>query len=562
MLTDEAREALEVARREYEQKVADVLSRYGEALDTPYTTSGIPLKATYNPDDVAGLDYLRDLGFPGEYPYTRGVAPLGYRTRRWTVRQVMGVGTAEETNQRLKYLIEQGQTGVSLTGMGYAPFDSSDPRAEGLVGGGGVWIDTLDDMETVLDGIDIGRISINQTGNSIPAFCMLIAVAKKRGLPLSELRGTIQNYVLPWGDGPDLRGNHYVDIIQYCTRHLPRWNHSSISVRNTRETGISAAQEMAFGVFQGVYTINALLARGESVDSFAPRISFFLNAENEFLEEVAKFRAMRRMWARLLKQRFGAKDPRSWQLRFHVQTSGVSLTAQQPLTNLVRATVHALAAVMGGAQSMSVNAFDEALATPTAFSQTLSLRTQQIIAFESGVTSVVDPLGGAYSIESLTNELEHRANEILAKLDDMEGPEAFEYISRESHEAAYRRQKAIDAGEQVVVGVNRFQADEDQDLPAGQHEVLEVDPAWRTKQVGRLEKVKASRDPVAVDAAKRRLVEAYLARENILDPTLEAVESYMSVGEMVQTLSAVGDSVELRRRGGFILRLYGTGAGG
>ena len=562
MLNDEALEALEAARREYEQKVEEVLSLYGETAPSPCTTSGIPLKATYNPADLAGMDYLRDLGFPGEYPYTRGVAPLGYRTRGWTVRQVMGVGTAVETNQRLKYLIEQGQTGISLTGMGYAPFDSSDPRSEGLVGGGGVWIDTLDDMETVLDGIDIGHISINQTGNSIPAFCMIIAVAMKRGLPLSDLRGTIQNYVLPWGDGPDLKGNHYVDIIQYCTRHLPRWNHSSISVRNTRETGISAAQEMAFGVFQGLYTINALLARGESIDSFAPRISFFLNAENQFLEEVAKFRAMRRMWARLLRERLGALDPRSWQLRFHVQTSGISLTAQQPLTNVVRATIHALAAVMGGAQSMSVNAFDEALATPTAFSQTLSLRTQQIIAFESGVTSVVDPLGGAYAVESLTNELEHKASEILAKLEDMQGPEAFEYISRESHEAAYRRQKAIDSGDQIVVGVNRFQTDEDDDLPAEHHEVLKVDPAWHTKQVQRLEQVKAGRDPGAAEAAKRRLVEAYLAKENILEPTLEAAQAYLSVGEIVQALSAAGDSVELRKRGGFILRLYGTDAGG
>ena len=432
MMKEEVLHALEEARRQYEEKVEEVLGRYGEPSEAPRTTSGIPLKPAYTWEDVAGLDYLRDLGFPGDYPFTRGVAPLGYRTRAWTVRQVMGVGTAVETNQRLKYLIEQGQTGISLTGMGYAPFDSTDPRAEGLVGAGGVWIDTLADMETVLDGVDIGRISINQTGNSIPAFCMIIAVAKKRGVPLSHLQGTIQNYVLPWGDGPELRGNHYADIVQYCARHLPKWNHTSISVRNTRETGISAAQEMAFGVFQGVYTINALLARGDSIDSFAPRLSFFLNAENQFLEEVAKFRAMRRMWARLLRERFGARDPRSWRLRFHVQTSGVSLTAQQPMNNVVRATIHALAAVLGGAQSMSVNAFDEALATPTAFSQTLSLRTQQIIALETGVTSTVDPLGGSYCVEALTNELELKANEILEILEAMDGQEAFDYISRES----------------------------------------------------------------------------------------------------------------------------------
>ena len=570
MLNKDALKALDDARLEYEKKVADVLARYGESSEPPTTTSEIPLKPAYTPADLEGFDYLRDLGFPGEYPYTRGVAPLGYRTRAWTVRQVMGVGTAEETNHRLKYLIEQGQTGISLTGMGYAPFESSDPRAEGLVGAGGVWIDTLSDMETALEGVDIGRISINQTGNSIPAFCMIIAVAQKRGIELAQLRGTIQNYVLPWGEGPELRGNHYVDIVQYCARNLPRWNHTSVSVRNTREAGISAAQEMAFGVFQGVYTINALLARGEHIDSFAPRISFFLNSENQFLEEVAKFRAMRRMWARLLRERYEAKEPRSWQLRFHVQTSGVSLTAQQPLSNVVRATIHALAAVMGGAQSMSVNAFDEAMATPTAFSQTLSLRTQQIIAFESGVTSVVDPLGGAYSIEFLTNQLEEKANEILAELETKEGSEAFDYISRESHEAAYRRQKAIDSGQQVVVGVNRFRTDDqannqedgqpgdNADLPMSHEEVLKVDPVWRTRQIERLEGVKSQRDEAAVEAAKARLVAAYLARENILEPTLQAAKAYMSVGEIVQTLAQTGDPVELRRRGGFILRLYGS----
>ena len=562
MLSKEALSALEEARQEYEQRVAEVLAGQNENSEPPRTTSGIPLSAAYTPADLEDLDYLGDLGFPGEYPFTRGVAPLGFRSRAWTVRQVMGVGTAEETNQRLKYLIEQGQTGISLTGMGYAPFDSSDPRAEGLVGTGGVWIDTLADMETVLDDVDIGSISINQTGNSIPAFCMIMAVAEKRGIPLAELRGTIQNYVLPWGGGPDLRGNHYVDIVQHCARHMPRWNHTSISVRNTRETGISAAQEMAFGVFQGIYTINALLARGENIDAFAPRISFFLNAENQFLEEIAKFRAMRRLWARLLRERFEAKDPRSWRMRFHVQTSGVSLTAQQPLNNVVRATIHALAAVLGGTQSMSVNAFDEALATPTAFSQTLSLRTQQIIAFETGVTSIVDPLGGSYCIEALTNELEKKATGILETLEDMEGPEAFEYISRESHEAAYRRQKAIDTGQQTVVGLNRFQTNEEEDLGRGHEEILKVDAAWRIDQMRRLEKVKQGRDNLVAEAARGRLVEAYLARDNIVVPTLEAVKTYLSVGEIVQALSQAGDPADLRRRGGFILRLYGTGVGG
>jgi methylmalonyl-CoA mutase N-terminal domain/subunit len=551
-------EALERARQEYEEKVAEVLTRAGDSQEPPHTTSGILLKPLYTPADVAGLDYLRDLGFPGDYPYTRGVTPLGYRSRAWTVRQVMGVGTAEETNQRLKYLISQGQTGISLTGMGYFPFESSDPRAEGLVGVNGVWIDTLADMETVLSGVDLDGISITQTANSIPAFCMIMCVAEKRGIPHSRLRGTIQNTVPPSGEGPARRGNHCIDIIEYCSHNLPLWNHTSISVRNTRETGISAAQEMAFGIFDGICTINALLARGVDIDSFAPRISFYLSAESQFLEEVAKFRAMRRMWARLLRDRFGAKDPRSWRLRFHVQTSGVSLTAQQPMNNVVRATVHALAAAMGGAQSMSVNAFDEAMATPTQFSQTLSLRTQQIIAWETGVTSVVDPLGGSYCVEALTSELERSAARILEPLEEMGVPQALDYITRQSNEAAYRRQNAIDSGRQVVVGVNRFRTNGVSDYPEAPVAVLRADPAWRREQVRRLERVKKNRDQAKAEEARRRLVDAYLAKENIVDPTLEAVRAYLSIGEIVKALSEAGDPAELLQRGGFVYRPYGA----
>ena len=558
MLNAEVMEALEQARQEYEEKVAEVLARARESPEPPHTTSGIPLKPLYTPADVAGLDYLRDLGFPGGYPYTRGVTTLGHRSRAWTVRQVMGVGTAEETNQRLKYLISQGQTGISLTGMGYFPFESADPRAEGLVGVNGVWIDTLADMETVLDGVDLDNISITQTANSIPAFCMIMSVAEKRGVPPSRLRGTIQNTVPPWGEGPARRGNHCIDIIEYCSHHLPLWNHTSISVRNTRETGISAVQEMAFGIFEGICTINSLLARGVDIDAFAPRISFYLSAESQLLEEVSKFRAMRRMWARLLRERFGAKDPRSWRLRFHVQTSGVSLTAQQPMNNVVRATMHALAAALGGAQSMSVNAFDEAMATPTQFSQTLSLRTQQIIAWETGVTSVVDPLGGSYCVEALTGELERSAARILATLEESDVPQALDYITRQSHEAAYRRQNAIDSGRQVVVGVNRFRTNGDPGYPGPPVEVLRTDLAWRREQVRRLERVKKDRDQAKTEAARRRLVDAYLARENIVEPTLEAVRAYLSIGEIVSALSEAGDPAELLQRGGFIYRPYGA----
>jgi methylmalonyl-CoA mutase N-terminal domain/subunit len=558
--TQEQEEVREAAKL-YRERAERVARDSGAGTELPETTSGIPVKPVYSPQDIPDLDYLSDLGFPGEYPYTRGLSPLGYRSRKWTVRQVMGVGTAEETNERLRFLVDQGQTGVSLTGMGYAPFESVDPRSEGLIGVGGVWIDTLADIETAFEGIDIEKISINQTGNSIPVLCMIAALAQKRGISLDRLRGTVQNYVLPWGDPPDLRGNHYLDIIDFCARTLPRWNHTSISVRNTRETGISAAQEIAFGLYQGVYTIEAALARGLDIDSFAPRLSFFLNAESDFLEEVAKFRAMRRAWARLLRGRFGAKDDRSCQLRFHVQTSGVSLTAQQPLVNIVRSTLQALAAVAGGAQSMSVNAFDEALAIPTPFSQVLSIRTQQVIALESGITRVVDAFGGSYCIEALTDELEGRATELLAEMEQLPEGRAWPWMSEQTHKAAYQRQRDIDSGKRTVVGVNAFTVDEDEDTELAQAEatqVLKPDPTWRPKQIHRLNRVKRERDPAAVEAARLRLVEAYRARDNIVDPTLEAVKAYMSIGEIVEALSAPSPE-ELRKRGGFILRLYGRG---
>lgn len=522
------------------------------------TTSGIEVKPAYSLCDVEDLDYDRDLGFPGFFPFTRGTRLLGYRGRRWTVRQVMGLGTAEETNQRLRHLLREGQTGISLTGLGYAPFESSDPRAAGLVGKGGVWVDTVADMEEVFHGIPIDRISINQTGNSIPAFCMILAAAKKRSIPFKELRGTVQNYVLPWGEPPLYRGNHYIDIIEYCAKNLPRWNHTSVSVRNTRETGISASQEIAFGLYEGYYAAATARQRGADVNRVGQRLTFFLSAENDLLEEVAKFRAMRRMWGRLMRSRLGAIDDRACQLRFHVQTSGVSLTAQQPLNNVVRATLHALAAVLGGAQSLSVNAFDEALAIPSEFAQTLSIRTQQIIQLESGLTGTVDPLGGSYCIESLTNELEKRANEIFARLEALSPEAAWEYMSECSHEAAYHRQHSIDSGEHPVVGVNCFVGEDEEEHWFGSSKRIEpdYDPAWRDKQIQRLERVKRERDPHQWEAARRGLIEAYRLREPIVEPTLEAVEAHMSIGEVVDALAGDNGEQELRKRGGFILPLY------
>ncbi|MGI8925340.1 MAG: methylmalonyl-CoA mutase family protein, partial [Tepidiformaceae bacterium] len=442
--TDAAREAAYFER----------LEREHPDFRRPLTTSGIEVEPVYGPSSTEGRDHGRDLGFPGEYPFTRGTRTLGYRGRSWTVRQVMGLGTAEETNQRLHHLLREGQTGISLTGLGYAPFESADPRAQGLVGRGGVWVDTLDDMEEVFRGIPIERISINQTGNSIPAFCMILAAARRRGIPLASLSGTIQNYVLPWGDAPLYAGNHYVDIIEYCAKELPRWNHTSVSVRNTREAGISAAEEIAFGVYEGYYAAATARERGADINRVGQRLTFFLNAENDVLEEVAKFRAMRRLWARVMRERLGASDDRACQLRFHVQTSGISLTAQQPLNNVVRATMHALAAVLGGAQSLSVNAFDEAFTIPSEFAQTLAVRTQQIIQLESGLTNVVDPLGGSWAVESLTDALEGKAQAILATLEGLPAQAAGEHISEASPDTVYRRQLAIDSGVRAVVGLN------------------------------------------------------------------------------------------------------------
>lgn len=543
-----------------ESAYRDRLAREHPEYVPARTGSGIELKPVYSPMDVAGLEHDRDLGFPGAYPFTRGGRTLGYRGRSWTVRQVMGLGTATETNARLKHLLREGQTGISLTGLGYAPFESADPRAVGLVGRGGVWVDTLADMETVFAGIPIETISINQTGNSIPAFCMIVAAAKKRGIPPARLSGTIQNYVLPWGDAPLYRGNHYIDIIEHCAREMPRWNHSSISVRNTRESGISAAQEIAFGVYEGYLAVATAAQRGADINRVGQRLTFFLNAENDLLEEVAKFRSMRRMWARVMRERLGASDDRACQLRFHVQTSGVSLTAQQPLNNIVRATIHALAAVLGGAQSLSVNAYDEAFTIPSRFAQTLSVRTQQIIQLESGLTNIVDPLGGAYAVESLTDALESAATAIFERLAPLPAQVAWDTISEASREAAYQRQLQIDSGARPVVGVNCFVEDEpnddEDDASAAQSTEPTYDPAWREQQVARLAQVKRERDPAQAEAARARLVDAYVDKQNIVPATLEAAEAYLSIGEIVDALTAASSAHDLRKRGGFIIRLY------
>jgi len=522
----------------WEEAVRELLAAAGAPPSSGETQSGLPLKPLYTPADVGDLDYAADLGFPGEFPYTRGVRATGYQGKEWTRRQVVGLGTAEETNARLRYLFAQGQTGFSVCGMGYTNYDSDAEEALGFVGRGGVWIDTLADVETLFEGIDMRAITINQIGSSIPVFAMILAVADARGIPWRELRGTIQNWVEPGGEGPERRGNGGVDILEFCAREMPDWNSASISVRNTRDQGCTAPQEVAFGCFQGAYTLAAGVARGLDPNRLASRISFFLSAENDFLEEVAKYRAMRRLWARLVRERFGATDPRAWMCRFHVQTSALNLTRQQPLNNIVRAALHALAAALGGAQSMSVNSFDEVLATPTRAAATLSLRTQQIIAHETGVTKVLDPLGGSFCVEALTGQLEDAAREILAKLEGLPDRDAFDLMRQLTREEAYRRQRAIDAGEIKMVGVNCFTDSPDADDAAPRIEPLRYDPGWRDKQIVRLRAVRARRDPARVEAATRRLGEAYRARENIVPPMLEAVKAYLSIGEIARVREA------------------------
>lgn len=526
----------ELAKKQavWEEAVRELLATAGVPAAAGATQSGLPLKPLYTPADVGDLDYAADLGFPGEFPYTRGVRATGYQTKEWTRRQVVGLGTAEETNARLRYLFAQGQTGFSVCGMGYANYDSDAEHALGFVGKGGVWIDTLADIETLFEGIDMRAITINQIGSSIPVFAMILALAERRGIPWGELRGTIQNWVEPGGDGRARRGNGRVDILEFCTRHMPDWNSASISVRNTRDQGCTAPQEVAFGCFQGAYTLAAGIDRGLDVNRVASRISFFLSAENDFLEEVAKYRAMRRLWARLVRERFGATDPRAWMCRFHVQTSALNLTRQQPLNNIVRAALHALAAALGGAQSMSVNSFDEVLATPTRAAATLSLRTQQIVAYETGVTKVQDPLGGSFCVEALTTEIEDAAREIMAKLEGLPDHDAFELMQQLTREEAYRRQRAIDAGEIKMVGVNCFTDSPDEEDAAPRVDALRYDPAWRDKQIGRLEAARRARDRERAEAAKGRLRQAYAARENIVPPMLDAVKAYLSIGEIAR----------------------------
>ncbi|MCS7181550.1 MAG: methylmalonyl-CoA mutase family protein [Thermoanaerobaculum sp.] len=511
------------------------------------TPSGLPVELMYGPWSVTG-NYSEKLGLPGEYPFTRGIYPTGYRGKLWTMRQYAGFATAEESNRRYRYLLSQGQTGLSVafdlpTQIGY---DSDHPLALGEVGRVGVAIDTLADMETLLAGIPLDRISLSMTINATASIllAMVLAVARKQGVPWNKLSGTVQNDILKeyiargtyrFPPRPSLR--LVTDLMAFCQQHVPKWNTISISGYHIREAGATAVQEVAFTLANAREYVRRAQARGLAVDDFAPRLSFFFAAHNNFLEEVAKFRAARRLWARTMKEEFGAQDPRSWLLRFHTQTAGSTLTAQQPDNNVVRVTIQAMAAVCGGTQSLHTNAKDEALALPTAESALLALRTQQIIAYESGLAEVVDPLGGAYVVEHWTDRMEQEAEAYIQRIEGMGGAlAAIEqgFMQREIQEAAYRTQKAIEAGEQVVVGVNRFQDAEPTTCP-----VFRLDEAVQKAQVERLQQVRRQRDEVAVKQALAQLAEAAAGEENLMLPIVQAVEVYASVGEIAGTLARV-----------------------
>ncbi|CDM66912.1 acyl-CoA mutase large subunit family protein [Pyrinomonas methylaliphatogenes] len=523
-------------------------SEKGERRQRFETSSGIELPNDFNPQNTDAIDYDRDLGAPGEFPFTRGIRRNMYRGRFWTMRQYAGYATAEESNARYKYLLSQGTTGLSVafdlpTQIG---LDSDDPLAAGEVGKVGVAIDSLEDMERLFDGIPLDQVSTSMTINATAAIllCLYIAVAKKQGVEPAKLRGTIQNDILKeyiargtyiYPPAPSLR--LITDTFAFCAREVPQWNMISISGYHIREAGATAVQEVAFTLANAITYTEAALKAGLEIDEFAPRLSFFFNAHNNLLEEVAKFRAARRMWARTMRDRFGARDPRSMMLRFHAQTAGSTLTAQQPEVNIVRTTIQALAAVLGGTQSLHTNAMDEALALPTEDSARLALRTQQVIAYESGVADTVDPLAGSYAIEQLTNEIERRAMDYIEKIEAMGGMlRAIEtgYVQREIQEAAYRYQRAVETGDQIVVGVNRFRIEEEKPIP-----ILRIDPEIERRQIERVRAVRARRDQVRVEAALAALEEAARGTENLLPRILDCVEAYATVGEISNRLRRV-----------------------
>ncbi|MEJ5256966.1 MAG: methylmalonyl-CoA mutase family protein [Fervidobacterium sp.] len=537
------------AKAKYEDVVAKSVAKVPERKPTFTSTSGYEIKRLYTPEDIEHIDYVEEIGFPGEYPYTRGVQPTMYRARHWTMRQYAGFGTAEESNKRYKYLLQQGQTGLSVafdlpTQIGY---DSDDPMAEGEVGKVGVAIDSLEDMEILFDGIPLDQVSTSMTINSTAMILlsMYIAVAEKQGVSQDKLSGTIQNDILKeyiargtyiYPPEPSMR--LITNIFEYCSKYMPKWNPISISGYHIREAGSSAVQEVAFTLADAIAYVDTAIKAGLDPNVFGKRLSFFFAAHNNFLEEIAKFRAARRLWAKIMKKRFGVTDPEALKLRFHTQTGGSTLTAQQPLNNVIRVTIQALAAVLGGTQSLHTNSYDEALGLPTEESARIALRTQQIIAYESGVADTIDPLAGSYVIEAMTSEIEKRAMEYIEKIDQMGGMiKAIEtgYVQKEIHESAYKHQLAVEKGEEIIVGVNKFQINED----LKQKEVLKVDPELERKQKERVKKLKERRDNEKVKKILNKIKEVAQTDENLFPYVLEAVKSYATVGEISNALREV-----------------------
>ena len=513
------------------------------------TSSNIPINRIYTPLDIADFDYLRDLGFPGEYPLTRGVYPTMYRARMWTMRQYAGFGTAEQTNQRFKYLLEHGQTGLSVafdfpTQVGY---DCDHPMAAGEVGKVGVSTSTLRDMEILFDGIPLNKVTTSMTINAPTniLLAMYVAVGQKQGFEQPQLGGTVQNdilkeyvargmYIFP--PKPSMR--LVTDIFEYCSQHMPQWNTISISGYHIREAGATAVQEIAFTLANAIAYVQAAIERGLDLDKFAGRLSFFFAAHNNFFEEIAKFRAARRLWAKIMRESFGAKNPASWMLRFHTQTSGVMLTAQQPYNNIIRTALQALVAVLGGTQSLHTNSFDEAYALPSEQAVTIALRTQQIIAYESGVVDSVDPLAGSYYMEYLTNQIEEKAAKYIEQIDAMGGAVAAiekGFMQREIVESAYRFQKEVEAKKRIIVGMNEFVTEKEVPI-----KILQIDPEIEKKLVERLKQVKMQRNQVKVGEALNKLRRAAEQEDiNLMPFILQAVKEYTTLGEICDTLREV-----------------------
>jgi methylmalonyl-CoA mutase N-terminal domain/subunit len=538
-------ENFQKARQEWEKKILKpALDRYPERKESFKTSSDIDIKRVYLPSNLSN-DYLQSLGFPGQYPFTRGVQPTMYRGRFWTMRQYAGYASAEDSNLRYRYLLEQGQTGLSVafdlpTQIGY---DADDPIASGEIGKVGVSISSLEDMATLFEEIPLDQVSTSMTINAPAAIllAMYLAVAKRQGIPFKKLRGTIQNdilkeytargtYIFP----PEPSMRLITDVFKFCQQDVPRWNTISISGYHIREAGSTAVQEVAFTLANGIAYIEAALQAGLAIDDFAPQLAFFFNSHSNFLEEIAKFRAARRLWARLMRERFAALDPRSWTLRFHTQTAGSTLTAQQPHNNIVRVALQALAAVLGGTQSLHTNSMDEALGLPSQQAVSIALRTQQIIAHESGTANSIDPLAGSYMLEDLTNEIEKRAEEYIVKIDEMGGAlKAIEqgFPQQEIHEAAYTAQKAIEKGDQIVVGVNAFQTDAPADV-----EPLKVDPTIEQAQRERLAALRANRDSERAGRLLAELARVAEGEENMIPVFIECVEADITLGEICNRL--------------------------